>query len=66
MSYRKIESFPFNGGRVVVGYSSEWCEYRARLYFGSVAYDAADYYTTDKQDALIVGVRMANQSAQSN
>lgn len=27
-------------------------EYRARLYLGGVAYEAADYYTSDEIDAL--------------
>jgi hypothetical protein len=48
---RKVFEIKNDAIKVVVHYSSEWQEYRARLYVGNKAHAPADYYTNDQDDA---------------
>ncbi len=44
---------------VKVYWSSAYQEYCARLYVNGALYDAADYFTTDKADAIDTAFAMA-------
>lgn len=56
MAYRKIASM--TGANfahsVAVHRDSNWDEYRVRNYFDGVPHESADYFCSDKQEALSV------------
>jgi hypothetical protein len=58
-TYRKKHIVTRPGIEVAVGYCSELREYRVRLKRDGVAYEPADYFTTDKQDAYLTADHMA-------
>ena len=52
-SKRKIfETAVINGKQAIAYYDSEWLEYRVRLYENGQLNKKADYFTTDKEDAI--------------
>ena len=60
MTYRKIQSFESGIYKSVVQYSSEWQEYRIRLYVKGALYDPADCFESDKESALSTAQHMVN------
>ena len=50
-----------NGNReILVRYHFVWEEYVCELHVNGIHYEPADYYTTDKQDALDTATKMVN------
>lgn len=60
---RKIYETTTGSHRYTVHYSTEWQEYRVRLYANGIAYPAADYFTSDKADALDTADALAARQA---
>ena len=56
---RKIYETTTGSHRYAVHYSTEWQEYRVRLYANGIAYPAADYFTSDKADAIDTAIAFA-------
>lgn len=55
---RVIKSFKLDDKKAIVKYASDYEEYVVELWHGASYQEAADYFTSDKQDAFDTALAM--------